>query len=239
MFIQTNSAYLCLIKSNLFIFYPFIMNLFAKTSLFVGVGMYLAACSTPPAGQPVTAGNAQTVDSTKAAEAKTLAVDIAASKLEWEGTKTGGKHNGSLMLKSGSLQVKGKELVGGSFVLDMNSIKVLDLTGKEAGDLEGHLKNKDFFETNVHAEGKFVITGVKAGATDPAATHTITGNLTLKGVEKSVDLPAKVDITDAGLSASTPQFTIDRQVWGINYKSSMKDVVLNDQMGIKITLVAK
>jgi polyisoprenoid-binding protein YceI len=200
-----------------------------------------AACSTAPDGKKVEITDAKTTATTPATTAaKTLNVDLAASKVEWLGTKTGGQHSGDMKLKSGSLQVEGGKLIGGSFVLDMTSIAVTDLNDKEKADLEGHLKTADFFEVEKHPEGKFEITAVKEAAGADGQTHLISGNLTLKGVTKGVnEFPAKVAISDAGVQASTPQFTIDRQVWGINYKSSMKDVVLNDNMGIKITLAAK
>lgn len=209
---------------------------------------YLTSCSSAPAGEKVASGEAKKVENTTpAATAKELAVDLAASKIEWLGTKTGGQHNGDLKLKSGSVKVDGGKIVGGAFVLDMTSISVLDLKDKPKDDLEGHLKNADFFEADKHPEGKFEIVSVKevaAGEKDKDGkvlthTHVITGNLTLKGNARSVDIPAKVALNDAGLTATTAQFTINRQDWGINYKSSMKDVVINDNMGIKITLSAK
>jgi len=212
-------------------------NLFRILMMLSVVG-FVASCSTAPEGEKVEAKDAKDVK--VEAEAKTLAVDAATSKVEWVGTKTGGQHNGDMMLKSGSLNVKGEEIVGGSFVLDMNSITALDLT-EETGKakLEGHLKTGDFFEVEKFPEAKFEITNVKAEAGEGGATHKIEGNLTLKEVTKSVTIPAIVKIENGAVSATTPQFTIDRQVWGINYKSTMKDVILNDQIGLKITLAAK
>jgi polyisoprenoid-binding protein YceI len=201
---------------------------------------YLTSCSSAPVGDKVVSGEAKKVENTPtAATAKELAVDVAASKIEWLGTKTGGQHNGDMKLKSGSVKVDGGKIVGGAFVLDMTSISVLDLKDKPKADLEGHLKNADFFEADKHPEGKFEIVSVKEEAGAEGQTHVITGNLTLKGTPRSVDIPAKVALSDAGLTATTAQFTINRQDWGINYKSSMKDVVINDNMGIKITLSAK
>lgn len=211
-------------------------NLFRIVLMLTVVG-FLASCSQAPQGEKVEAGDTKEVK--EAAEAKTLAVDVTNSKVEWVGTKTAGQHNGIVNLKSGSLNVKGEEIVGGSFVLDMNTIAALDLEGKSKEDLEGHLKTGDFFEVEKFPEAKFEITSVKAEAGEGGATHKIDGNLTLKGVAKGVTIPAIIKFDNGAVSATTPQFTIDRQVWGINYKSSMKDVVLNDEMGIKITLSAK
>ena len=47
----------------------------------------------------------------------------------------------------------------GSFVIDMNSISGTDLeAGKGKADLEGHLKNEDFFDVTKFPTAKFVIT---------------------------------------------------------------------------------
>jgi hypothetical protein len=42
--------------------------------------------------------------------------------------------------------MKGNQVVGGSFVLDMTSINATDLSGEYQQKLNGHLKNGDFFE---------------------------------------------------------------------------------------------
>lgn len=204
---------------------------------FLAMMGYLTSCSSAPAGEKVTTGEAQKVENVAAA--KELAVDVAASKIEWVGSKTGGQHNGDLKIKSGSVKIDGGKIVGGAFVIDMTSINVLDLTDKAKADLEGHLKNADFFEADKFPEGKFEIVSVKEEAGKAGETHVITGNLTLKEKSFSVNIPTKVALSDAGVTASTEQFTINRQDWGINYKSTMKDVIINDQMGIKITLAAK
>jgi polyisoprenoid-binding protein YceI len=205
---------------------------------FLAMMSYLTSCSSAPAGEKVTTGDAQKVEAT-AATAKELAVDVAASKIEWVGSKTGGQHNGDVKIKSGSIKVDGGKIVGGSFVIDMTSINVLDLTDKYKTELEDHLKKADFFEADKFPEGKFDIVSVKEEAGKAGETHVITGNLTLKEKSFAVNIPAKVALTAASVTANTEQFVINRQDWGINYKSTTKDVVINDQMGIKITLAAK
>ena len=68
------------------------------------------------------------------------------------------------------------------------------------------------------------------------------GNLTLKGITKSVTIPATVNMTENKLMASTPQFTIDRTEWNVMYGSSglglAKDKIINDRVGLSIELQA-
>jgi polyisoprenoid-binding protein YceI len=190
-----------------------------KSLMFLAVVGFLASCSQAPAGEEAKTG--ETKEVAKTDEAKTLNVDLAASKMMWEGSKVSGKHNGTINLKSGSLQVKGNELVGGSFVIDMNSIAVTDLKDKGKADLEGHLKTGDFFETEKFPEGKFEITGVKAQAGE-GTTHIISGNLSLKDKSLGIEIPANVKIENGTVTASAPQFTVDRTKFGITY-TGMKD----------------
>ncbi len=211
-------------------------NLFNNLMFFAAVGI-MASCSQAPAGEEVKTEETKEVKAADA-EAKTLTVDAAASSMNWEGSKVTGKHSGTVKIKSGTLQVKGTELVGGSFVIDMTSITVTDLKDKAKADLEGHLKTGDFFEVEKFAEGKFEITGVKAEAGAEGATHVISGNLTLKDKSHGVSIPATVKIENGEMTATTAQFTIDRQNWGIKY-AGKKDDLINDKMGIKLSIKAK
>ena len=55
----------------------------------------------------------------------TLAVDPAASSLNWTAKKFGGQHNGTVKLAKGTLNLDGTKLTGGNFVMDMTSITKL------------------------------------------------------------------------------------------------------------------
>src|SRR5262245_15870530 len=66
-------------------------------------------------------------------------VDPTNSTIAWSAKKVTGQHHGSINIKEGSMKMKKGQLVGGSFTIDMNTIKVLDLTGGGATKLENHL----------------------------------------------------------------------------------------------------
>lgn len=217
------------------------MKYSVKSLAFLAVmGLAITSCTPTPEGKKIDATEAQNVENTATAAAQKFAADVTTSKIEWLGTKMGGQHNGDLKLSNGEVVVEGGKIVGGTFTIDMTSINVLDLTGEAKGNLEGHLKNADFFEVETYPTGTFTITSVKEVAGTEGQTHAISGNLTLKGIEKAVnDIPANITITETGVEATTPQFVINRQNWGITYQSKMKESLLNDDMGIKITLSAK
>ena len=150
--------------------------------------------------------------------------------------------------------VNENNLVGGNFVIDMPTIAV---TGPEDVDEEsnqkllGHLKSADFFEVEKHPEATFEITSVtpftgtvqdstdarqasisEYKVTDP--THTISGNLTIKGITKNVTFPAKVSVTDNSVDALA-KFNVDRTQWNVVYPGKTDDLIRNDiHFGIKV-----
>ncbi|PHN01067.1 YceI family protein [Flavilitoribacter nigricans] len=213
--------------------------LFAALSL----TMLMVACADAPEGQKVEANDAVATETTDvAAEAVAYVVDTEDSEITWVGSKPGGEHTGTVKLTGGELFVENEDLVGGSFVLDMNSIANEDLPDEKKGDLEGHLKTGDFFEVEKFPTATFEVTSVEPATDNPDATHSITGNLTMKGTTKSVTLPAKVEMTEEGLMATTPKFTINRTEWGVNFKSGVlgvpKDKAIHDEIGLQIKLNA-
>lgn len=202
------------------------------------------ACTDAPEGENVEAGEAVENTSGAAADAiNSYPVDTDASQIVWNASKVGGKHNGTIGISQGSLQINDGNIAGGEFIIDVNSITVLDLEGESKMKLEGHLRTGDFFEAETYPTGNFSITSVDAADTnDEGITHYINGNLTLKGAAKSVKLPAMVSMQDGRINATTLPFTINRTDWSINYGSGIigtaKDKIIHDEVGLVINLVA-
>lgn len=163
----------------------------------------------------------------------TYTVDAAKSTITWVGKKVTGSHNGTIALQSGSLAVNGKNVTGGTFTIDMNSIKDADGSAK----LEGHLKADDFFGVAKFPTATFVITKV--------AGTTVTGNLTIKGITKPLSFPATVTVNaDGTVSALAGKIVVDRTKYDIKYGSksffdSIGDKAINDEFELAVKLVAK
>jgi len=168
-------------------------------------------------------------------------VDIAASVLNWEGSKPTGSHNGTVALKSGGLLVEAGTLTQGVFVVDMNTITNTDMAGSEgAAKIEGHLKASDFFDVAVYPTAKFVITSV----VDTEGKLAVTGNLTIKNTTKSITIPATIATTDGITTFKSETFTIDRTDFGVVYASkkldaALKDKFINDFMEMSFSVVTK
>ncbi|MEJ2880632.1 YceI family protein [Pedobacter sp. GR22-6] len=167
----------------------------------------------------------------------TYTVDAAKSNITWLGKKVTGSHNGTISLKSGSLNINGKNVTGGTFVIDMTSIK--DADGSEK--LEGHLKADDFFGSAKFPTSTFVITKV----TGSGANVNVSGNLTIKGITKPLSFPATVTLNEDGTaSALAGKITVDRTKYDIRYGSksffdSIGDKAIDDNFEIGVKLTAK
>ena len=157
-------------------------------------------------------------------------VDLTTSMMTWKGTKPTGAHNGTVALKSGGLVVENGVLKEGEFVIDMNTIKNLDMAGSEgAGKIEGHLKAPDFFDIAVYPTSTFVITSVL----EVEANLAVTGNLTIKDVTKSITIPAKISSEDGVTTFTSALFNIDRADFNVKYGSKrwiegLKDNFIDD-----------
>ncbi|MDI9366229.1 MAG: YceI family protein [Flavobacterium sp.] len=144
--------------------------------------------------------------------ADTFAVNTTTSKVDFTGSKKSGYHQGHFSLKSGSVTVDAGKITGGSFVIDLASVKITD---DAAPKLEGHLKAPDFFDFSIKGtEATYTIASVKYTSADKAE---IDGSLTLKGITAPVTFVASIRGIDATKLFAEATFSLDRTVFGINY----------------------
>jgi polyisoprenoid-binding protein YceI len=162
----------------------------------------------------------------------------------WAAKKaTGSQHNGAIKIKSGSFLIKEGQILSGAVSIDMNSIEVLDLKDPgEKSDLEKHLKDNDFFETNKFPEGTYTFDEVLPSNL-PAFNTVIPGSLTLKGKSNQVNIPLKTTLNGNELIAESASFIINRTKWGINFHSGIlgtaKDKLIEDNVMVSLTVKAK
>lgn len=221
-------------------------KLFLLSILSVGI---VASCQGPE-GKRAETREAEALEMRSSENTRYHSIDPERSKVEWLGKKPGGEHFGYVKLKNGTLIMEEGSIAGGSFTIEMNTITVEDLEDPEYNKkLTAHLKSADFFNVNEYPESEFVITRV-AGPDDPGILqeggqmYKITGNLKIKDIEKSISFDAVVDQNAAEISASTPQFVIDRTDWDVKFKSKsffedLKNDFIHDDIGLKIHLAAR
>ncbi len=174
------------------------------------------------------------------------AIDVSQSRVEWLGKKVTGQHNGILQLKEASIDIQKQVLVGGRFVFDMTSIKVLDIKDpKWNNKLEKHLKSDDFFAVDTFPSAVFEISSsLSLRNTEPGEdNYEIKGDLTIKGITHVVSFKAQVDIQREKSSASG-MIIVDRTLYDIRYKSgkffeNLEDKAIYDDFEITFHVVTK
>lgn len=171
------------------------------------------------------------------ATSTTWIVDNKASTLTWQGTKPTKVHEGTILIKEGSLAIENGKIIAGNFIIDMTTIAETSSSNdaKAQEKLTNHLKSSDFFNSDSFPVSTFAITKVQ--------NDIVFGNLTIKNITREINFPINMKMDGAILNVTTG-FAIDRTNWGINYNSGkkIKDKVANkiigDSINYKLTLVA-
>ncbi|MBU4537758.1 MAG: YceI family protein [Weeksellaceae bacterium] len=167
---------------------------------------------------------------------------VVASDVHWWGYKIAkteaSSHDGTVNVKSGNIVMKGNQVVGGSFVLDMTSINATDLSGEYQTKLNGHLKNGDFFEVDKYPTATYTITSVKKND-DKIYNYIVNGNLMVKGKTNAVSFPAKISYSKGVVSLVSNKFSFDRQKFDVAYKAAMQDVLVKDDIDMLVKVTAK
>lgn len=161
------------------------------------------------------------------------------TKLTWLGKKVGGQHDGVIQIKSGSITYDAGRPVSAEFVVDMSSITVKDLTGDSKANLEGHLKNTDFFEVDKYPTAKLALKKFKQAK---GGQYEVMGDLTIKN--KTVPINFSASVTEGKEKVSgKAKIVFDRTKFGITYKSNIfekfKDKFIHNDVELNVSLVAK
>ncbi|MCZ2223235.1 MAG: YceI family protein [Chitinophagales bacterium] len=148
-------------------------------------------------------------------------VNIKNSKIDWIGSKKTGYHHGSFFLKEGAVTIAENKIVGGSFVIDMSNLKVLDPAGPK---LEGHLKSGEFFEVEKFPTATFEISKVNYITENDIEVE---GVLNIKDIKVPLKFPAIIrGISEKGLFAQA-FFSLNSRLLPITDKYSNADVPLS------------
>ncbi len=164
---------------------------------------------------------------------ETVNVNTSESSVMWMGQIVGGikSHNGTVKVTEGSLTLKGDEIVGGNFTVDLTSMNPLDSNYTEdqpAEKLVGHLSSGDFFMTDSFPTASFVIKSADAAA------MTVTGDLTVRGITNTETINDVAIDTEAGTAVGS--LTFDRQKYNVAFSTGAKDFVLSDDIELTIDL---
>jgi polyisoprenoid-binding protein YceI len=168
-------------------------------------------------------------------------VNTEGSTIMWTGHKPTGKHNGTIAIESGVMTMKDNVLESGTFLINMNSINVMDIPVEEKGHakLTNHLKSDDFFDVAQYPTSAFEVTGIETvdGKT------MLSGNLNMKNVTNNVTIPVTINQNGDMLVITSETFTIDRSKWDVKYGSksffdNLGDKFIDNDIELKINVSA-
>jgi hypothetical protein len=111
------------------------------------------------------------------------------------------------------------------------------------GEAAGSAVTSGEFETYYADIESSNVEWVGARQSDDENTHRFTGNLTMRGVTRSVTFNAAIDIDNSRIDARSEQFLIDRTEWGVNFQSKsvfadLVDRFILDDIALVINLTA-
>jgi polyisoprenoid-binding protein YceI len=144
---------------------------------------------------------------------------------------------GSFADFDGTAHVDAEDLASSSVTINIRPASISTGTA----DRDGHLTSGDFFDVENHDAITFVSTGVERDGTE----WTITGDLTIKGVSKSVAIPFEetgtaVDPfgnTRVGFEGAT---TINRKDWDLGWNAALETggVLVSEKVKLEFDISA-
>ena len=191
------------------------------------------ACDNDPAEGKVKAKVAESVQTPPApAAAAKYVFSNEGSSLEFVGAKVTNKHEGRFDRFSGHV-----DLVDGSPEKSSVTVEVQTAcVAIEPEKLKRHLKSDDFFDVEKHPKATFQSTAIKNGG-EGGASYTVTGNLALHGVTRSITFPATIKV-DGDQVLVDSEFAINRKDFHIVYPG-MPDDLIKDDVLIRLKLAAR
>jgi polyisoprenoid-binding protein YceI len=190
------------------------------------------ACANPAANKPkATVGNAaQESNSAKTAGVESLVISPENSKVEFVASKVTRSHNGSFKQFAGKIDLVPNSIPESKVTIDIQTGSV----ETDEPDLTAHLKTADFFDVARYPKATFISTKIEPATNAGGGTYTMTGNLDLHGVKKSITFPANIQMTPESVAVDA-EFAINRKDFGIVYAGKADDLI-RDEVVIKLNL---
>lgn len=200
----------------------------APTTLFTFLLLLGSLACSNPADDVPTASVSEPERTAAAPEGKvfTLADE---STVSFVGSKITGSHEGGFHEFDGEITLVDDDPERSSVVLN------IDTTSLWADNerLTGHLKSADFFDVETYPTATFTSTAIEAAGD----SYTVTGNLDLHGVTRSISFPARIAVEPDRVTAQA-EFSIMRFDFDIVYPGKPDDLI-RDEVVIKLDVLAR
>lgn len=158
----------------------------------------------------------------------TVPVIKEASSIGFIGAKVTRDHVGEFKNFDGSIEYAGQQPNRIIFEIEPGSA-VTDTT-----KLDAHLRSADFFDVENHPKATFTSQNIREEIGVDGTTHRIDGVLNLRGTDRTISFPVKVEKLPDGVRA-TSEFTINRKDWNVSYPGAADDLI-KDEVLIRLDL---
>jgi polyisoprenoid-binding protein YceI len=153
------------------------------------------------------------------------------SLIKWTGYKKVGRHSGWFILFDGEGKMPGTNIEQATIDLSIET----DSCETDNAILTGIMKDNRFFHCEKFPASTFK--SVSIVKTDKPDIYTVTGNLLLRDVTKTIQFPAKITV-EGGVVKLEADFKVNRRWWGIVYES-VGDSFLEDDVRLELKAEAK
>ena len=161
------------------------------------------------------------------AEARRYVIDPAASQVRFHATSKFMDADGRFGRVSGELRVDEASPESATGEVDVD-VRTID-TG--IGLRDRHLRSDDFLDVERYPRATFVL----AGARRDGPGFVVTGDLTIRGVTRRLDVPVRVTLGPDAIRV-TGELTLDRRDFGVAYQSRLNPV--GDRVAVSLDLRA-
>lgn len=189
--------------------------------------LFTIACENPADNKTkALTSNSNTTASTpvvKQTKGEAVPVNGENSKVEFVGSKVTGKHDGGFKSFTGNIDLVNGKPEESQVSIDIEMTSVFT----DADGLTKHLQDGDFFDVAKFPKSSFISTKIVPDAAKGAGNYTVTGDLTMRGVTKSITFPAKITV-DADKVGVESEFVINRKDFGIVYAGKADDLIRDD-----------
>lgn len=168
--------------------------------------------------------------STKAPRLANLDADVDRSKVGFFIAKATAGHEAKFEHFTAKLVMRGDKPTKLNISLEVASLQTDQMA------LTKHLKSEDFFHAEKFPKATFASTSMAARPEpDEDLTHDVVGDLTIKGVTKSVEFPAAVAV-EKSLVRGKATLEIEAKEFSIDYPGMTEELV-DDTVELEIELV--
>ena len=174
-------------------------------------------------------------------ESRNFKIETSESIIAWTDRKVTGFHNGTIAIKSGTLAVNDDKITGGKFIIDIMSIRDLDISDPATyAKFSAHLAAADFFSSDKFPAAIFEIISVTINAENE---YAILGNLTIKEITNPVSFNVTAFV-EWGIIKAAGKITIDRTKYNMIFRSpnffkNLGDTLIYNDFDLDVSILAK